>query len=181
MIGRNLPALALSFTLFASCASSPSSRLDTLYKELQNDVADHPAGSAPDPDLQQRHSKRAGEVREILRQGDLKSGEENFRAAVLLVETDDPADLNLAEQLARRAALDGVRKGFRVAAEAVDKQLVLRHLPQRYGTQYEWVPVLREWRLYPLDSTTTDSDRRAMDVPVLAELYAGEQRLNARR
>ena len=47
---------------------------------------------------------------------------------------------------------------------------MLQDLPQPYGTQIVWVPVLRGWRLYPVDAATTDADRAAMGIPTLAEL-----------
>ena len=115
----------------------------------------------------------------MVQQGELKTAEERFEAAVILVENDEPADLKLAEVLAQEAATGGEPLAPRVAAEAIDKQRVLAHEPQRYGTQYEWVAVLREWRLYSLDPNTTDSERRAMGVPPLAEIYEIEKKLNA--
>ena len=92
---------------------------------------------------------------------------------------DDLEDLKLSEQLALQSAEQGVQLGRRVAAEAIDKQLVRNRLPQRYGTQYEWVVALRAWRLFPIDPATTDADRRTMGVPPLVEIRAGEEKLNA--
>ena len=170
----------LLFSLLSAC-STPNSRIDRLYTELRSDAAEHPTGSRPDPKLDERHASRAAEVREIIAKDGVKDRATRLHAAVLLAETTNPDDLALAEKIARQVGLDGDKLGFRVAAEAVDKQLVLRRLPQRYGTQYEWVPVLGEWRLYPIDATTTDDDRRAMEVAPLVELYDGEKKMNAGR
>ena len=171
-----IPVLAAA-ALFGAC-STPSSKIGQLYAELASDVAEHPTGAKPDATLQERHDRRAAEVREVLLAGKLESRDDRLHAAILLVETMDPGNLDLAERLGTEVGLAGDRRGFRVAAEAIDKLLVGRGLPQRYGTQYEWVPVLQEWRLYPVDPATTDADRRAMEVPPLTELFAGERKLN---
>ncbi len=118
-------------------------------------------------------------MRQLLESNALKTAKEQFQAAVLLVETDDAANLKLAEELANHATLGGERLAPRVAAEAIDKQLMLRHEPQRYGTQYEWVAAFAQWRLYQLDTKTTDAERALVGVPPLADLYAGEKKLNA--
>ena len=172
--------LAATFLpLLLGACSSTSSKIGRLYAELQEDVAQHKTGERPDLELQQRHDKRAADVRDILQKEPVESREDKLHAAVLLVETTDIRDLALAEKLGREAGAAGERRGFRVAAEAVDKSLVRRGLPQRYGTQYEWVTVLQQWRLYPIDPTTTDDERRSMQVPPLNELYAGEKKMNA--
>jgi hypothetical protein len=184
MLRSPIQAILLAATcvpfLLGGC-SSTSSKIGRLYAELQTDVAQHKAGERPDLELQQRHDRRAAEVREILEKEPPESTEDRLRAAVLLVETTDLESLSVAEKLGREVGMAGDKRGYRVAAEAVDKRLVRRGLPQHYGTQYEWVTVLQQWRLYPIDPTTTDDERRAMQVPPLAELYAGEKRLNAGR
>jgi hypothetical protein len=173
--------IALAAACLVSACSTPSSKVGRLYASLQSDVAEHPTGKGPDLALWERHQERANEVREILAEGKLESRTDRFHAAVLLAETRDPECLALAEQLGREVGLEGEKLGFRVAAEAIDKQLVLRGLPQRYGTQYEWVFVLQAWRLYPIDPATTDADRRAMEIPPLLEVYEGEKRMNRGR
>jgi hypothetical protein len=52
---------------------------------------------------------------------------------------------------------------------------------QRYGTQYVYEPVLKGWRLYPIDPRTTDAERKAMGVPPLDELKKAEDLLNQRK
>jgi len=149
-----------------------------MYETLKSDIAGQEGQQAIDPKLAQRHAERAAEVRKMVEAGQVKTGIDQFHAAVILVETSDLEMLKLSEQLATQASEQGVELAKRVAAEAIDKQLVKRRLPQRYGTQYEWVHVLRAWRLYPIDPLTTDADRKAMGVPPLAEIRQGEARLN---
>jgi len=169
--------VALAALVVFAC-STPSSKIGRMYASLQEDVAGQKAGGAPDPKLQERHEKRADEVREIVTNEPLDSRESKLHAAVLLVESWKAENLAIAEKLGREVGLAGDQLGYRVAAEAVDKQLVARGLPQHYGTQFEWVFVLQAWRLYPIDPTTTDADRRAMEVHPLAQLYEDEKRMN---
>ncbi|MFN0006426.1 MAG: hypothetical protein ACKVXR_00855 [Planctomycetota bacterium] len=179
MTKTRMPATWALLAALAAACSSTSNRLDRMYASLKQDIAEHGGQNQYDPGLAQRHAERAAAVREMVEAGDVKEGMDRFHAAVLLVESDDLGNLELSERLALQAAEQGVELGRRVAAEAIDKQLVRKRLPQRYGTQYEWVVVLRAWRLFPIDPTTTDADRRAMGVPTLAEIRAGEEKLNA--
>jgi hypothetical protein len=168
----------IALAIVGAC-SSPSTRIGRLYESLQSDVSGRVTGSIPDPKIAERHAARAAEVRKMVEQGELQTAKERFEAAVILVENDELDDLKLAEVLAQEAAIGGERLAPRVAAEAIDKQRVLAHQPQRYGTQYEWVPALGQWRLYVLDPSTTDSERQAVGVPPLAEIYEIEKKLNA--
>jgi hypothetical protein len=167
--------------LLAFACSTPSSKIGRMYASLQEDVASQKSGAAPDPKVQERHEKRADEVREIVTTDPPDSRESKFQAAVLLVESWKQDNLALAEKLGREVGLDGEKLGYRVAAEAVDKQLVARGLPQHYGTQFEWVFVLQAWRLYPIDPATTDADRKAMEVHPLAQLYQDEKKMNGEK
>ena len=174
---RSLGTFTLVAALAAAC-SSTSNRLDRMYGNLKADVAEQEKQGVIDPRIVQRHAERGAAVREMVEAGQVTKGMDRFHAAVLLVETSDLEMLKMSEQLAFQAADQGVELARRVAAEAIDKQLVIRRLPQRYGTQYEWVHVLKAWRLYPIDPLTSDADRAAMGVPPLAEIRQGEARLN---
>jgi hypothetical protein len=163
--------------LVAGCrTSTPSQRLEQLYGDVQVDVAEHDLGSR-DAWMTRQH-ERIEEVRAMLEAHEIVSARDHLHAAVVLVETDSEIDLETSKLLALRAAELGEELGFRVAAEAIDKQLVKRGVPQKYGTQYVYEPVLRGWRLYPCDPSTSDAERHAMGVEALAELKAREKQLN---
>jgi hypothetical protein len=178
---RRSRALALVALAIAAACSTPSSRIARLYQSLQADVSAQSAGGVPDMNIVERHAARAAEVHRMLDKGELTTAKDRFEASVILVESGDPDDWKLAEDLAQQAAIGGEHLAPRVAAEAIDKQRVFTHMPQRYGTQYEWVAALAEWRLYPVDPTTTDADRKAAGVPSLAEIYEIEKKLNAKK
>jgi hypothetical protein len=153
------------------------SGISGVYEEFRADIAKH-AGKPHDDDFVTRQNDRAIRVKKIMDADGLKDAEDHFEAALVLVEVDDIDVLKVSETLALKAADMGESRGFRVAAEAQDKQLVRMGMAQRYGTQYIYEPVLRGWRLYPYDARTTDEERKAMGVPPLAELIKGEDKLN---
>lgn len=164
--------------LVAPSCQTGGSRISRLYQDLAAEVAGKDPIELPEREAEQRHQERADEVRTIVQTDGVATAEECFQASVLLVGTKRPADLELAETLARRAADLGEPRGLRVAAEAVDKLALLAGKPQKYGTQYVFEYVLDSWRLYPVDLTTTDEDRAAMGVPTYAELLASEDAMN---
>jgi hypothetical protein len=141
-------------------------------------VADTDPVALPTAASDKLHEERADEVREIVEKEGVKTAEDAFKAAVLLVGTDRPADLLLAEELASKAASLGEPRGTRVMAEAVDKRLMLSGAPQKYGTQFVFEFVLDSWRLYPIDPATTDAIRASVSVPTYAELLAAEDEMN---
>jgi len=176
---RHAPSLLFVLALAGSC-SSTSSQVDRMYRGLHEDVRDRGADPRAARELAERNANRAAKIRRIAEAGELEGGPDHLKAAVILVETDDMENLELSLVLALKAVEFGEPLGRRVAAEAIDKQLVKTQQQQKYGTQYEWVPVLSAWRLYPLDPETTDAEREGMGVPRLSELLEGEARLNER-
>jgi len=168
--------------LVALCAltgcQSASTSLRGLAKDQRDDVLT-PVKTAEDAaSRRQRSEERAAKVRKLLAEEGVGSAADHYYAALVLVQCPTEADLELAQQQALAAAEQGEPRGFRVAAEALDKLLVKRGMMQRYGTQFVWEPVLRAWRLYPLDPRTTDVERKAMGVPALEELRQQEAALN---
>jgi hypothetical protein len=174
-------AFALVALAIAAACASPSTRIGRLYESLQADVSAQSSNGVPDMNIAERHASRAAEVHQMLDKGEITTPKARFQASVILVESGDPDDWKLAEDLAQQAATEGEPLAPRVGAEAIDKQRVFTHAPQRYGTQYEWIAALGEWRVYLLDPTTTDAERKAVGVPSLAEIYAIEKRLNAKK
>jgi len=171
--------LFLSLVLLPACATrGVSSHLKNMYSELHEQVADRRPGEAADSDWAVDQRARVVAVRGYIEREELKTAEDYFHAAVILVETDTEEDLVHALGLGLHAAKLGLDTGFRVAAEATDKICVKKGNPQRYGTQFVYEPVLRAWRLYPYDPMTSDAERKAMGVEPLAKLREREAELN---
>jgi len=173
-----IPALFLAaFAALTGC-HSPSTSLRGLAQDQRDDVFTPVKTAADAESRRERSMERAAKVRKLLAMEGVGSAADRYYAALVLVQCPTEADLELAQQQALAAAEQGEPRGFRVAAEALDKLMVKRGMMQRYGTQFVWEPVLRAWRLYPLDPRTTDVERKAMGVPPLEELRQQEAALN---
>lgn len=127
-----------------------------------------------------RDKKRRTRVRQLRREGRIQTGEDHFRAAVILVHGTETVDYE--------DALEIVRRGQRIEPDLIklrsldgmiqDRLLLSRGEPQWYGTQRE----LKDSRvvLCPLNpDAVTDEDRRAMGLPTLKERFEELARLNA--
>ncbi len=125
--------------------------------------------------LARTREKRAGAVREFVADGQVVTNLDRLHAASILLDSDKVADIDLAADIALAAAQAGDDRGFPLAAEAIDRSLMKRGLPQKYCTQYLHVPTTG-WVLYRWDESVTDAERASMGVPSLAE---AKERLRA--
>jgi len=169
----------LSFLLLSFAACSSTSTIDSLWADLEADAQRSERLAEPDPARTQLVAERAAKARTLAEEGRLHSARDYLRAAVLIVESDSPADWELAARLGSTAAEMGEPMGLRVVAEAIDKDLMRQGLPQRYGTQWIWDAEKVAWRLYPIDAATTDEERAALGVPSYGELIRDEINLGA--
>jgi len=178
---KKLPVALLTLLLTASGAcQAPAVRLERLALEQRTEAQTEVRRSQDALAKNDRLHQRADKVRTILdQQGQELTPLDELYAALVLVESDRPEDLEAAQLIALKSAEGGENRGFRVAAEAQDRLLVKRGLAQRYGTQFVWEPVNRIWRLYPVDPRTSDVERKVMGVPPMSELKAQEAKLNA--
>lgn len=175
---NRLPLTALLLVLAPACASTSTS-IDRLWADLEADAQRAKPLAEPDAQSMAATASRAARAREIAQSGELRSARDFLRAGVVLAESNSPADWALAAELGRKAADLGEPLGLRVAAEAIDKDLVQQGLPQRYGTQFRWDAQRQGWRLHPIDPTTTDDERNAAGVPTYAELIRAEIEMNS--
>lgn len=123
-------------------------------------------------------AERLEKVRQFVKEKKLSTAEDYLYAGVLLSSSSVEDDLIAASASGLKAAELGEDRGLRVAAEALDRRLMHRGQPQRYGTQYHYLEVIQKWKLYPVDPSTTDADRAMMGIPPLVELKAREDELN---
>ncbi len=106
--------------------------------------------------------------------GGLRTAAEQFAAGTVLIYSDSMAELAVAEALAL-AAMGKEPRARQLAATAYDRQRMLRGEAQKFGTQL----IEKDGRLelWPIDPTTTDSERAKWGLPALAEI---QRRLTAR-
>lgn len=123
-----------------------------------------------------RDRARLTRVKELYSQNQLQTGNDYFKAALILQHGDVPEDYLLAHELCVVAISKGVHVES-LAAASEDRFLMSIGRPQRFGTQYR-SDNNGPYRLYTMDSGVTDQLRRMMSVPSLAEAKAGEARWN---
>lgn len=142
-----------------------------LHRLFLADQGDRSRGLADlPPDLEDRDLERVQRVREMWLGGALQDAEDWFMAAVVLQHGDVAADYRQAHEFALEAAKRGHPAGRWMAAAAYDRWLMHQGKPQRFGTQY-LVEGDRSF-LWEVDPATTDDERAAWGVPLLAELIA---------
>lgn len=165
-------ASLLLLPLLADCAAPNAERL---YLTVRRDLE---GVGGLDAAVLERQERRYAKFVSWSEEGLLETAEDHLWAAAALSTSDLTEHLTLAQALALKAAEMGEERAFTVQALATDRLLWKQGLPQRYGTQIVYEPVLQEWRLYEVDPLTTDEVRKAMGVPPLAELLANVEELN---
>lgn len=176
-IVNRLPLLAVLLLLTACRSTTESLRI--MYGNSVRDRTGEGNFSRLDVSYLEQQERRHEIVRGYIKDAKLVSAEDYLYAGVILSTSGADDDLVAAGACGLKAAELGEERGFRVAAEAVDRRLMLMGRSQRYGTQYYYLEVIQKWRLYPVDPKTTDAERLAMGVETLAELRAREDELNA--
>jgi hypothetical protein len=121
------------------------------------------------PRLAQEDAQRRQETMTYLLAGQICTAESLYYAAFIFQHGNCPEHYDLAHQLAEYARQRGYDAARWLCAATLDRALMSRNLPQKYGTQYVAYgdgPL----ELYSYDPDTTDEERREYDVPPLHEL-----------
>lgn len=170
----------LALACFASCAapSNTPRRLPVMYKQAARDLGKGNGIGGFQESVQERQQERFRRVRELAAEDRIETGEQYRFAAALLTMSSRFEDLELAKELAQKGAELGDLPARWFIAEATDKLLMKKDQPQKYGTQVVWVHVFTEFRLYKVDSSTTDQERAAVGLPPLADLQRRAEMLN---
>ncbi len=137
----------------------PSAELERLAEEQINDL------ESEGTERWQRGKQRRERVLTLYAQGALRSAQDNYYAALVMLYGEEVAHFELARTFARRAATLGEPRAWSVIAAAWDRSLLARGKPQRFGTQF-----IREhghWSLGRVDPRVTDSERALYGVPPL--------------
>lgn len=166
------PLLAASFVLSAVAPThAQNPELVALYQ------ADQAARSNPASidweALVPEDRKRRERVLDILRAGAVKTAADYHRAAMVFQHGESLEDIRLAHALSTIAmSLAPDEKQYRwLTAASWDRIMTTQLQPQWYGTQFQSDD--KGMFLYPLEEgAVSDDERRAMQVPTLAEARA---------
>jgi hypothetical protein len=154
----------------ASYEAKVNVELYELYRADQDDRQD-PTMEAAWDQVAARDRERRTRVRELLAAGAVRAADDHYHAAMILQHGSEPADYELAHELAVKAAELRPSPGLParwLAAATKDRHLLSLGEKQWFGTQSTVEDGV--WTLLPIDEdAVTDSERRAWDVPTLEE------------
>ena len=149
--------------------SEDSKELMRIYAEDQSDRMP-PEGRAIDWDVvAPRDMARLARVKELCRSDSPRTGADYYHAAMILQHALEADDYLLAHELCVVAVSLGEKRAKWLAAATEDRFLMNFGRPQRFGTQYRADQAGTNWSLYPVDPGVSDAQRRAFNVPPLAD------------
>ncbi|GAC1449622.1 MAG: hypothetical protein NVSMB9_33590 [Isosphaeraceae bacterium] len=128
--------------------------------------------------VSKRDRQRESRVKALYEKGEIHSGRDYQRAAMVLQHASTPEDFLLAHEFCVVALAKGEREARWLAAATEDRLLMNLARPQRFGTQYRSSGPDDPWRLYKVAPGVTDNLRRELNVPTLAEARERESRMN---
>ncbi|HEX3007393.1 MAG TPA: hypothetical protein VHO90_07235, partial [Bacteroidales bacterium] len=176
---RLLFLVNLLFIISSHCFSqtSDNAELKPLYEQDQNDRR----GRITDWLLLSRNdSIRRSRVYQLIDEQKVITGKDNFHTAMIFQHGHDSIAYRMAIKHMKRAIeLDSTINRWLLAA-AIDRELMSRHRPQIYGTQYIKMNQPGSlWERYRMDTTkVTDEERRYYHVETLAGQREKVRRMN---
>lgn len=108
---------------------------------------------------------RCQRVIDLYAKGTIREARDNFHAALVLLYGESEAHFELALMFARRATTMGDSRGWTIQAMAMDRLLLAKHKPQRFGTQF--IKKGGIWSLGKVDPHVNDWERAMYGVPPL--------------
>jgi hypothetical protein len=186
LIRQSAASQSFAMQSSAQSATKDNEELMRMEHEDQDDRTPSARKSYDWTVLARRDDARLARVKELYRQNKLQTGNDYFRAALILQHSQASEDYLLAHELSVVALSKGKTNAQALdarglAAATEDRFLMSIDRPQRFGTQYrledENAPV-KHYKLYKTDSGVTDELRSLMNVPSLAAAKAREAEMN---
>jgi hypothetical protein len=152
--------------------------LATLYEEDQGDRS--PSGAKPINwrVVGPRDRQREARVKALYASGDIRTGKDFYRSAMVLQHASKPEDYLLAHEFCVVALAKGEQSARWLAAATEDRYLMNLKLPQRFGTQYSSAGPNQPMRLHEVAPGVTDALRHELEVPTLSEARRREAEMN---
>jgi hypothetical protein len=135
--------------------SAPAKTVQQLFQDDQNDLPGHGPNGTSSVDEQQYNTRveiRKQQVRTLLTNGGLKTGEDFYDAAFIFQHGETADDYLFAHVLAMDAVVKGYDTAKWIAAATLDRYLQIIHQPQVFGTQYPLDPN----KPHPTEDTTPE-------------------------
>ena len=124
-----------SVDLAAQSAAPASPAVSRVHLLEIEDQSENP-GNISEADFYRHGDARRAEIRQLLTQGKLISGEDFSDAALIFQHGEKPEDFLFAHVLAVEGLIRGVTADKWIAAATLDRYLQAVNQPQIFGTQY---------------------------------------------
>lgn len=159
--------ITLLFISITAIAQKDNSELAEMYKKDQAERMNGPIDWAV---LSKNDSIRRSKVNNMLENGEVKTGQDYYHAAMIFQHGNDTIASGKAVRYMKKAVeLDPSTNKWLLAA-AIDRDLMRKGEPQIYGTQFVKNAMDQPYEQYKMDSTqVTDEQRMAYGVPTLAQ------------
>ena len=124
-----------SIDLAAQSAAPASPAVSRVHQLEIEDQSENP-GNISEADFYRHGDARRAEIRQLLAEGKLISGEDFSDAALIFQHGEKPEDFLFAHVLAVEGLIRGVSADTWIAAATLDRYLQAVNQPQIFGTQY---------------------------------------------
>ncbi len=125
-----------------------------------------------------RDKQRRARIYALYDAGELRTGKDFQRAAMVLQHAEKPDEYLLAHEFCVVALSKGERDARWLAAATQDRFLMNIKRPQRFGTQYRSSGPAARLTLYEVGKGVTDGLRGELGVPSLAQAREREDQMN---
>jgi len=176
--------LCCTVLLSAAEPVSETSIADELKALYEADQADRTFTSPPTAEdwqaITERDHARRDRVLELVRAGALSSGDDYYRAAMVLQHGEGSDDILLSHILSTVAGFKGHEGGRWLSAASLDRFLHRVDRAQMLGTQFVRNPPSEPWSQGAYDAWLPDSIRAEYGVRPLAEQAKRVEAMNQR-
>ncbi len=177
---------AIGLSLGMGCRQSahvPAAEPDhsEVARLCEEDQADRKPHDEPAPDgkaIVRRDQEREKRIKELYVAGELRTGKDFHRAALILQHGHEPEDYLLAHELCIVAIDKGDHEAIWLAAASEDRFLMNIGQPQRFATQYKSDSPGEPMHLYMVGEGVTDALRADFHAPSLERAKQREALMN---
>jgi hypothetical protein len=183
-----LRRLTIGLSLAAGCRAHPPDQVATpeadhaevarLCEEDQADRKPHEGQALDGKLIVERDAAREKRIKELYLAGELRTGHDFHRAALVLQHGHEPEDYLLAHELCIVAIDKGDHEAIWLAAASEDRFLMNIGRPQRFATQYKSDAPGEPMHLYNVGEGVTDALRAAFHAPSLERAKEREALMN---
>ncbi len=128
--------------------------------------------------LTENDAERRKMVDELIHKKEFLSAKDYFFVAMIFHHGPSIKDSMKAVKFSETSHELGYKKALPFYATCLDRLLIKKGKKQKFGTQYRRKDDQSEWRLLPVDSNTTDDERKKYKIAPFKKLIRNVEKLN---